>query len=378
MRKALLPLLLLIGTAAAQADSTADLLAELSNAHGPSGYEGPVRAIMQREMSPLADRMETDGLGSLIGVMEYASDAPNIMIAAHMDEVGMLVKRITDEGYLKYQTLGGILPAAILGQRFQVLTNKGMVTAVAGIKSIHVIARSDRELKPDHQEIFLDVGASSKQDAEQRLGIRPGDPIAPDTRFEVLNGGKLYLGKAWDDRAGLAVMIEVMKNLKKKPVKANVYFAATTQEEIGLRGARTSSYMIKPDIGISLEAGVAADHPGITQDEAQEMLGQGPGLFLFDATMIPNQSLKQRVIEVAAKNKLPLQFNVQPGYGEDGAEMQKAFSGTPAVNLTVPARYLHTHYGVMHRDDFDNLVKLLTALIRDLDAVQIETIKRFP
>jgi endoglucanase len=363
--------------AADSLDAAARLLEELSNAHGPSGFEGPVRVIMRREFKPLADRIETDGMGSLVGVVESSADAPNIMIAAHMDEVGMLVKRITDDGYLKYQVLGGILPEALINQRFRVLTDKGYVTAISGLKSIHVIPKDKRSLELSHNDIFLDVGASSRDDAAQRLGIKPGDPIAPDTTFEVLNGGNLYLGKAWDDRAGLAVMVEVMKRLRKKRPAANVYFVATTQEEIGLRGARTSSYLVKPDIGISLEAGVAADYPSITADEAQEVLGKGPGLFLFDASMIPNENLKRLVIDLAAKERIPLQFNVQPGYGEDGAEMQKAFSGTPAVNMTVPTRYLHTHYGVIDRGDFDALVELLTALVYDLTPARIDAIKRF-
>jgi|TARA_B110000116_G_scaffold260267_1_gene263199 putative aminopeptidase FrvX len=368
--------------AAAQApnsmDAAAKLLEELSNAHGPSGFEGPVRTIIRREMGPLADRIEIDGLGSVISIIEHSQDAPNIMIAAHMDEVGMMVKRITDDGYLKYQVLGGILPQALLNQRFRVLTAKGYVIAISGLKTIHVIPRgSERSLVPEHNDIFLDVGASSREDAMERLGIRPGNPIAPDTEFEILNGSELYVGKAWDDRVGLAVMIEVMKRLKNKRPPANVYFVATTQEEIGLRGAHTSSYLVKPDIGISLEAGVAADYPGISLDEAQEILGNGPGMFLFDASMIPNDNLKNLVIDLAARNKIPLQFNVQPGYGEDGAEMQKAFAGTPSVNLTVPTRYLHTHYGVINRNDFDGLVELLTATIYELTPAKVKDVKRF-
>lgn len=382
--RSLLPLLcyslIVAATARAQEnlDETAQLLRALSNAHGPSGYEGPVRAIMRAELEPLADRMETDGLGSLIAVLEHDDSAPNIMIAAHLDEVGLLVKRITDEGYLKIQTLGGILPQALINQRFLVRTRSGMVTAISGLKTIHVIPRGPaREFLPSHNEIFLDVGAGSRADAMERLGIRPGDPVAPDTQFEVLNGGDLYLGKAWDDRVGLAVMVEVMKRLKEDRVPANVYFVSTVQEEIGLRGARTSSFMVEPDIGISLEAGVAADYPGITADEAQEVLGQGPGMFLFDASMVPNRKLTELVIDVAKQSKIPLQFNVQPGYGEDGAEMQKTFSGTPAVNLTVPTRYLHTHYGVIHRGDFDGMVDLLTALIRRLTPATVEALKGF-
>jgi putative aminopeptidase FrvX len=364
--------------AAEELDDTERLLQALSNAHGPSGFEGPVRAIMRDEMAGLADRVETDGLGSLIAVLAHDEDAPNIMIAAHLDEVGLLVKRITDDGYLKIQTLGGILPQALINQRFLVRTQTGTVAAVSGLKTIHVIPRgAERDFMPTHNEIFLDVGATSREDAMQRLGIRPGDPVAFDTEFEILNDGDLYLGKAWDDRVGLAVMVETMKRLAVDRVPANVFFVSTVQEEIGLRGARTSSYQVAPDIGISLEAGVAADYPGISRDEAQEVLGKGPGMFLMDASMIPNRKLTQLVIDVARENGIPLQRNVQPGYGEDGAEMQKVFTGTPAVNLTVPTRYLHTHYGLIHRRDFDGLVDLLTALVRRLTPETIEHVGRF-
>jgi endoglucanase len=382
MYRSLIWLLLLAATAlplqAAELDATERLLQALSNAHGPSGYEGPVRAIVRDEVSALADRIETDGLGSLIAALEHGDDAPNIMIAAHLDEVGLLVRRITDDGYLMFQTLGGIMPQALMGQRFLVRTRTGMVTAVSGLKTIHVIPRgAERDFMPAANEIFLDVGASSRDDAMQRLGIRPGDPIVPDTQFEVFNGGNLYLGKAWDDRVGVAVMIETMKRLARERVPANVYFVATVQEEIGLRGARTSSFFVDPDIGISLEAGVAADYPSITLDEAQEVLGEGPGMFLMDASMMPSRKLTELVIDVAAANDIPLQFNVQPGYGEDGAEMQKTFSGTPAVNLTVPTRYLHSHYGVIHRADVDGLVELLTALVRRLTPEEIDRVSRF-
>ena len=374
--------ILISACAAAQSsadmDDTARLLQALSNAHGPSGSEGPVRDLMLREMKPLADRVQMDGLGSLIAVFEHSPESPNVMVAAHLDEVGMMVRRITDDGFVKYQTLGGILPQALINQRFRILTAKGYVSAVSGLKTIHVIGRgAERDFVPTHEDIFLDVGASSRDDAMSRLGIRPGDPIAPDTEFEILNGSELYLGKAWDDRVGLAVMVEVMKRLHRKRPAVNVYFAATVQEEIGLRGARTTSYLVEPDIGISLEAGVAADYPGITLDEAQEILGSGPGMFVYDASMIPNRKLTDLVISVAKREKIPLQFNVQPGYGEDGAEMQKAFAGTPSVNLTVPTRYLHTHYGVIDRQDFDKLVDLLTAIIYELTPAKIDDVKRF-
>ncbi len=199
-------------------DAIERLLEELTNAHGPTGYEGPVRAIVRRELEPVADELTTDGLGSLIARLDGSADGPRVMLAAHMDQVGMIVKRITPDGYLKFQTLGGILSQALINQRYLIRTRTGMVLGVAGLKTPHVMSGDERSRLVETDQIFLDVGATSQRDAEERLGIRPGDPIAPDSRFARLNDPKLYVGKAWDDRIGLAVEIEVLKRLKRNPL----------------------------------------------------------------------------------------------------------------------------------------------------------------
>jgi endoglucanase len=359
------------------ADRVERLLEELTNAYGPPGFEGPVRAIMRRELAPLAASLETDGLGSLIAVAPGASASPRIMLAAHMDELGMLVRYITPDGFVKFQTMGGWLDQGLINQRFVILTRKGPVQGVTGLKTPHVMAADERARLIPRDLIFLDVGASSRQDAEERLGVRPGDPIAPDSKFSVLNGGRLYLAKAWDDRVGLAVLIEVMRRLKEKPAPNTVYAVSTVQEEIGLRGAQTSAYQVKPDVGISIEVGVAADYPGISPDEAQERLGAGPGVFLHDSSMLPNLKLRDLVIDAARAIGVPLQFNVLSGYGQDAAEMQRAYGGAPAINLTVPARYLHNHNGLIHRDDFDRAVGLLNEVVRRLDAAAVRGLKSF-
>jgi len=361
----------------AQLDRTGRLLEEISNAFGPSGYESDVRAIMRRELAPLANSMETDGLGSLVAAAKADPNAPRIMMAAHMDELGMIVRYITPEGYIKFVTLGGWLDQGLINQRYWIKTRKGMVLGVTGPKTPHVMQGDERSRLRGRDDIFVDVGAKSRQDAEERLGIRPGDPIGPDSKFAVMNGGALYLGKAWDDRVGCAVMIEVMRKLKAAPVAANVYAVATVQEEVGLRGAHTASHLVKPDIGISIESGVAADYPGIRPEEAQERLGQGAGLFLHDSSMIPTLSFRDFFIDTAKAANIPLQFNVLSGYGEDGAEMQKSFSGIPAVNVTVPTRYLHNHNGIIARSDFDHAVNLVVAVIRKLDRPTIDRLKRF-
>ena len=356
---------------------TNELLEELTNAYGPSGFEGPVRDIMRRELGPLSDHVEVDGIGSLIARKNGTSDSPRIMIAAHMDEVGLMVKYVTDEGYIKFQTLGGWLDSAMVGQRWVILTQKGPVHGITGMKTVHVMTPEERTAGFKRDDMFLDVGAKNKEHAEVLLGIRPGDPIAPDSKFEALNGSDYLLGKAWDDRVGLAIMIEVMRSIQESPIQGTLFAVSTVQEEVGLRGAKTSSFLVNPDIGINIESGVAADYPGITQDEAQERLGNGPGIFLHDTTMLPNLKLRDLVIEVAEKNNIPLQFEVLAGYGEDGAEMQRAFGGAPVVNVSVPVRYLHTHNGIIHRRDIDQTAQLVAKLVQRLDYDTVNRIARF-
>jgi len=353
------------------------LLEELSNAYGPSGFEGPVRAIMQRELTPLADHTETDGIGSFIASITGRAEGPRIMLSAHMDELGLMVKFVTPEGYVKFQPLGGWLDQALINQRWAIMTRKGVVYGVTGIKTVHVMTPEARTQVFKREQMFIDVGASSKEDAEERLGIFPGDPIAPDTRFAVMNDSRLYLGKAWDDRIGLGVMTEVMRNLKASAPPNVVYAVSTVQEEVGLRGAHTSTFKVEPDIGINLESGVASDYPGITDDEAQEKVGKGPGLFLHDSSMLPNLKLRDLTADIAREKSIPLQVTVLSGYGQDGSEIQRARGGVPTVNISVPTRYLHSHYGVISRDDFDQAVALVTELVRRLDADTVQRLKSF-
>lgn len=376
MLKATFILSVLISAASAQQlDSVERLLADLSNAYGPVGFEGPVRKIMRRELAPYVRTLETDGLGSLIAVAPAVAGTPRIMLSAHMDEVSMLVKYITPNGYVKLLPQGGWLDQAMINQRYAILTRKGVVRGVTGLKTPHVMSSAERNRIPSRDEMFLDVGATSRADAEERLGIRPGDPIAPESAFEKLNGGPLYIGKAWDDRAGLAVIVEVMKRLKEKPAPGSVYAVATVQEENGLRGAHTAVAQVKPDIGINLEGGVAADHPGIVPEQAQERLGAGPSIFLHDVSMLPNANLRNFVEDLAKEKGIPIQFELVSGYGEDGAEVQR--SGAPSINIAVPTRYMHNHNGIISRADFDRTVELVTELIRRLDAATVAKLKSF-
>ena len=361
-------------SSAAAQDRTAGLLRDLVDAAGPPGFEEPVRKIMVERMKPLADELRYDGLGSVIA--RQGSSGPRIMLDAHMDELGGVVRRATPDGFLTMQMLGGWLDQAIAGQRWIILGSKGPVHAVTSIRDIHLSPADERGVLIKRDAVFLDVGAKDAAGVAA-LGLAPGDPVVPDSPFLDLNGTGNYAGKAWDDRVGCAVLLLAMERLKASGHPNQVFFTATVQEEIGLRGARASTAIIKPDIGIAIEGGVTGDSGGARVEESQVKLGGGPGLFLYDSSALPNRKLVALVKETASAAKLPLQLDLVQGYGDDSAEMQTVGGGAPTVNLVVPARYTHVHTGIINRRDFDQTVDLVVALIKRLDAGTVARLRDF-
>ena len=378
MKPTVLLLLLLSVPALASAqqpDRTEQLLQRLSDAPGPPGAEEPVRAIMVSEMKAFAtEPLRFDGMGSVIA--QQGTTGPRIMIDAHMDELGGMVRRITPGGFLTMQMLGGWLDQALVDQRWIILGSKGPVHAVTGIRDIHVVPADERTRPFSRDQMYLDIGAKDAAEAAA-LGVSPGDPVVPDSPFVALNGTQNYLGKAWDDRVGCAVLVEAMRRTAKLPHANQLFFVATTQEEIGLRGARTAAQTVKPEIGIAIEGGITGDtflgHP----EETQAKLGGGPGLFLYDSSTIPNRKFVTFVKKTAAAKSLPLQLDVVQGYGDDSAEMQTTNGGTPTVNLVAPIRYTHAHNGILNRRDFDQLVDLVVAMLTQMDAKTVEQLRDF-
>ena len=363
--------------AAQPQDPVVQLLAALTNAPGPSGFEGPVRDIVTIGLNELGAEISHDGLGSVIGRFDGPPGSPRVMVTAHMDEVGLLVQYIRPDGFIKFKTLGGWLDQALIDQRWVINTRDGRVHGVSGIRTIHVTPGSERNQVWGRDTISIDVGATSQADVE-RLGIRPGDPIAPWSPFTVLANDR-YAAKAWDDRVGLGVMLEAMKRIQQRGVQlpSTIYLVATVQEEIGLRGAATSVPLVNPDLGISIEAGVSADYPGARPEQAQERLGGGPGIFLLDSSMLPNTKLRDFFFKVAEAEGITLQADVLTGYGQDGAEIQTFDTGRPALNMTVPTRYLHSPTGIIDRRDFEGAVELLVAVLTRLDAQTIAELSSF-
>ena len=364
---------LLMASPALAQDSTERLLAELADAPGPSGFEEAVRAIMVRELKPFADRITYDGVGSVIA--SQGSSGPKVMLDAHIDELGGVVRRVTPGGFLSMQMLGGWLDQALPDQRWIIIGSKGPVHAVTGIRDVHVVPTDERAKVFARDTLFLDVGARTAAEVE-KLGIGPGDPVVPDAPFVALAGGR-YLGKAWDDRVGCAVVIEALRRLKASGHPNQLFVAATVQEEVGLRGARTAADLIKPDIGIAIEGGIAGDNPGRNEEETQATLGAGPGIFLYDSSTLPNRKFVTLVRNVAAAKHIPLQRDLVQGYGDDSAAIQATSGGVPTVNLVVPARYTHAHNGIIDRADFDGMVDLVVALIQRLDAGTVAELRDF-
>jgi putative aminopeptidase FrvX len=360
-------------TARAQ-DRTVALLQQLTDTAGPPGFEEPIRKVMVDLMKPLAASVTFDGLGSIIATQ--GSDGPRVMVDAHMDELGGMIRRVTPRGLLTMQMLGGWLDQALVDQRWIILGSKGPVRAVTGIRDVHVVPADERTRVYSRDSLFLDVGATT--DAEvAAMGISPGDPVVPDAPFTVLNGTDNYLAKGWDDRVGCGVIVEAMRRLATLPHPNQIVWTITTQEEVGLRGAEAAAAVVKPAIAIAIEGGITGDvFPG-RAEETQARLGAGPGIFLFDSSALPNRKLTQLVKQTAAAKKLPLQTDLVQGYGDDSAELQRSNGGVPTVNLVVPIRYTHAHNGIMNRRDFDQMVDLLVALLQKLDKATVDSIRDF-
>jgi putative aminopeptidase FrvX len=376
MLRILSTLVLLVFTAlsADAQDQLTQLMKQFTEAPGPPGAEGPVRKLFVEKAKPFADKISFDGLGSVIA--QQGNSGPRIMIDAHMDELGAIVRHVRPDGYISVQMLGYWLPQALGDQRWTIIGSKGPVVAISELWDAHV-APHEAGHPTQPMEYFFDVGARNAADVSA-LGIGPGDPIAPLSEFAILPNGR-YLGKAWDDRVGCIAMIEAMRRLAKQPHPNQIFYTATIQEEgsIEMRGATTSARIISPDIGIALEVGISNETPGNKPEAALEVLGGGPGIMLYSFSEYPNRNLVKFVQQVAAEKQIPLQYDFVQGFGDDAGAIKLNGSGVPVTTLLVPTRSTHTHNSIIDRADFDRTVDLLTAMLQRLDAATVAKIKSF-
>ena len=347
-------------------DSTQELLKELTEAYGIPGYEAPVRAIVRQHLGPLGV-ISQDKIGSVICRKEGSTDVPRVMIAGHMDEIGFMIKHITKDGFLRFLPLGGWFDQVLLGHRVVIKTRKGDVVGVIGAKPPHLLSPDERTKIVKKQDMYIDIGATSREDVEA-AGVRPGDPAIPRADFVPLANGKTYLSKAFDDRVGTALVISSLQALQDQSHPNTVYGVVTVQEEVGLRGARTSAWVVEPDVAIILESDIAGDVPGIKPEQSTINLGGGPTVLLYDRQMIPNLNLRDLLIDTAAEIGVAVQFSAIEGGATDGGVIHLHKTGVPTVVIGVAARHIHSHSSILHRDDYDNAVKLLVALLTRLDA----------
>lgn len=355
-------------------DETLKMLKELTEAKGTSGFEHEVRDVMKRYIAPYADEMTTDRLGSLIAKQNGTDEAgPKIMVAGHLDEVGFMVTQVDDQGFVRFQTVGGWWEQVMLAQRVTIVTEKGDVVGVIGSKPPHILTPESRKKPTDIKDMYIDIAASSKEEAYE-WGVKPGCQIVPYSEFTVMNNEKMLMCKAFDNRIGCAIAIEVLKQLKDVPHANTVYGVGTVQEEVGLRGAKTAAYAIQPDIGFAVDTGIPGDTPGVTAKDALSKLGEGPQIIIYDASMVPHTGLRDFVLQVADEEGIPYQLDSVARGGTDSGSIHLTANGVPALSITIATRYLHTHTTMIHRDDFEHAVKLVVEVIKRLDRQTYENI----
>lgn len=345
-------------------DETVEFLRALTEAHGVPGYESEVRALLRDYFEPLGD-VSQDKLGSLI--CHQRGDGPRVMLAGHMDEIGFIVRHVTKDGFLKFLQLGGWWDQVLLGHRVVIKTHKGDVIGVIGAKPPHLLDAEERAKIVKKDDMYIDIGATSREEATA-AGIRVGDPVVPHSKFEILANPQTYLSKAFDNRIGCAVVIDVLRDLSPSDHPNDLYGVATVMEEVGVRGATTSVRAVNPDVAIILESDIAGDIPGIKDEVCDVKLGGGPSMLVYDARMIPNIKLRDLVVETAADLDMALQFNAMPGGGTDGGAIHLHDTGVPTVVVGVPARHIHSHGAIIHREDYDETVRLISAVVARLDA----------
>ncbi len=353
-------------------DETENLLKALTEATGVAGYETEVRSIIRQYLQPLGE-IVSDKMGSLICQQRGDAAEPRVVLAGHMDEIGFMVKHITKEGFIRFTPLGGWWDQVLLAQRVVIKTGKGDVTGTIGAKPPHLLAEEERKKPVEKKEMYIDIGATSSSEVEE-AGVRVGDPIVPLSEFTILANSKTYLAKAFDDRVGCALTIAALQRLAKQRHPNTLFGVATVQEEVGARGAITSVEVVNPDVAIILEVEIAGDVPGIKPEESAVRLGGGPALLAYDARMIPNIKLRDLVIDTAKKLNIPLQISAMEGGATDGGPIHLHKAGVPTVVLAVPTRHIHSHSAILHRDDFDRTVELLTAVIQKLDKRTVEAL----
>ncbi len=349
-----------------------EFLAKLVNVNGISGHEGQVAKLIKDELSAL-NQPTTDNLGSLI--YQVGTSGPKIMLAAHMDEVGFIVRYIDENGFIFFVPVGGWWNQVMLAQKVRITTSNGdAYEGVIGSKPPHVLSLEERKKPVDMDDMFIDLGVSCKEEIE-KLGIKPGDMICPVGDFQVMANPQYLLGKAFDNRIGCYVITEVLKRLKDQSLNCQVIGVFDTQEEIGLRGAETSSNIVNPDIAIAVDTGIAGDTPKMTNKESMSNLGEGPQIMVMDRTTFGHVGLREQILQVAKTNNIKFQLDFTPGGGTDAGKMHLAHDGALGMSISIATRYIHSHLSIINTQDVEALIDLLVAFCLIVNQDTLDSMK---
>lgn len=335
------------------------LLARLTEANGAPGQEGEVRDLIRSEIAAYADEIKTDALGNLIAIKNPNAPGPKVMLAAHMDEVALMIVGIENNGYLKFRPIGGIDPRVLVAK--SVVIGEKKVPGVIGSKPIHLQNPQERQRALTIQELLIDIGAKSKEEAEGKVKL--GEIAYFTTKYEEFGANKVK-AKALDDRVGCALAIKLLQEDVSFPLIA----AFTVQEEVGLRGAGVATYQVEPDLALILEGTTASDVPGIKEYKHATSVGEGPALTVIDRASIPHPALVQELFAIAEAKGIKMQVRRNTAGGTDAGQIQRTGEGTKVATIAVPCRYIHSPVSVMSQDDFDGAYELVKEYLKELQA----------
>lgn len=337
-----------------------ELLRKLSNAHGVSGSEGNVYALIKKELKGHVDEISEDAMGNLIAIKH--GNKFKVMLAAHMDEIGLMVKYIEEKGFIRFVALGGWYGPTLYNQRVILHGANGPVIGVIGGKPPHMMDDEERKKGVKVDDLFIDIGATNPDEVDY-LGIDIGTPVTIDREFCELANSRVT-GKAFDNRAGVAMLIKTLQEVK-SPL--TIFGVFTVQEEVGLKGARTSAYALDPDCAIATDVTIPGDHPGIEMKDAPVVMGKGPVITIVDSSgrgLIANRKVVKWLKEAADSNSIPVQMEVGSGGTTDATAIHLTKGGIPSTTVSIPSRYIHSPVEVLDCQDIESGVKILVAALK--------------
>ena len=348
----------------------------MSTISAPSGFESQIVKALEAMIRPYVDRTFTDNFSNFIAEKRPKTKketARSVMLYAHMDEIGVMVKHIDDKGFLYFEPVGGWDPRVLPSQRVRVSSPRGSIIGVVGCKPPHIQTREEMEKAYKVEDLFIDIGARSREEAE-KWGVQIGSTATLERSLEPLGKSTMVSGKALDDRIGCAIVVDVARRMAEKELDYTLYFGGTVQEEVGLRGARVAAFGITPSLAIVVDSSIAGDVPGVDEKRVPLKVGKGPGITVMDSGFILSEGVKELLVSAADDDYIPYQFEVLRGGTTDAASIRTTKTGVPVGVISIPVRYGHSSAEVVDLQDIVNAMRLVTSVLNRLDEKRLEEI----